>query len=348
MVGLSPQMDAPESRAAASTPSEAADEEAAGSVAVPSSDYPPSEPPPILEGEGLLWRIGGIVRTIRPHQWVKNVFVLAPVIFAKEIFAPLLLGRAFAAFGAFCLLAGAVYTINDLADIDADRRHPVKRHRPIPSGRVPVNVARGLAILLVVVALGTGLLLSLSFFAAAAAYFVLNLAYSARLKHVAYLDVSIIASGFVLRVVAGGFATQISVSAYLVACTAWIALFLGFGKRRHELTVASRRAALQRAALESYTRRGIDVALLVTGVGSIATYLAYTLDPMTQAFFRTDKLWYTTPLGVLGIWRFLQIVRSQTRAESPTQAMLSDGLFVAIVLVWAAIVMWFVYHLQPS
>ncbi len=295
------------------------------------------------------WRVGGIIKTIRPHQWVKNVFVLAPVVFAKEIFDPLLLWRAAAAFFAFCLLAGAVYTMNDLADVDADRQHPVKRFRPIASGRVPISIARALAVVLVLGALTGSAFRSWQFFAAAAAYFTLNVAYSFKLKHVAYVDVGCIAAGFVLRVMGGGFATQITVSYYLLLCTALLALFLGFGKRRHELALAAiGGAGKTRAALESYTVRGIDVALSVTALATIATYLAYTLDPHTQAFFKTKWLWVSTAFVVLGVWRFLFLVRSRPRAESPTQEMLKDGPFVGIVLLWVVLVMWVVYHLRPG
>ena len=307
----------------------------------------PAEIAPRSSGS-VSWRLRGILQTVRPHQWVKNVFVLAPVVFAKEIFAQDLLARAASAFGVFCLLAGAVYAMNDIADVDADRTHPVKRFRPIASRRVPLSWARGAAVLLVSVALTAALLLGGGFFLAAASYFALNLAYSLKLKHIAYVDVSCIAIGFVLRVVAGGLATDIAVSAYLLVCTALLALFLGFGKRRHELTAASRRAGQQRAALESYTRRGLDVALVVTALATIGTYLTYTLDSRTRAFFRSDSLWLSTVFVVLGVQRFLTIVRSRPRAESPTQEMLRDGPFVAIVLLWVVAVMWVVYHLRPS
>ena len=305
------------------------------------------EPQPRSQGS-LGWRLGGVVRTLRPHQWVKNVFVLAPVVFAREIFEPVLLSRAASAFGVFCLLAGAVYAMNDVADVDADRTHPVKRYRPIAAGRVPVAWARRLALVLVLVSFGWAATLSLGFLVTAAAYFGMNLAYSLRLKHVAYVDVACIAAGFVLRVVAGGFATDIAVSKYLLVCTALLALFLGFGKRRHELTAARAKAKAQRAALESYTRGGLDLALVVTGLATVATYLVYTLDPRTRAFFRSDWLWISTIFVVLGVWRFLEIVRSRPKAESPTQEMLRDGPFVAIVLLWVVLVMWVVYHLRPS
>jgi decaprenyl-phosphate phosphoribosyltransferase len=321
-------------------------------AAGPEADEAPlveSAPPPPPRSDGpLLWRIGGAVKTVRPHQWVKNVFVLAPIVFAKEIFDPLLLSRAGLAFLVFCLLAGAVYTINDIVDAEADRQHPVKRYRPIASGRVPVAGARALAVLLVVTSLALAATSTLPFLLAAAAYFGLNIAYSLKLKQVPYVDVGCIATGFVLRVVGGGFATLISVSSYLIVCTALLALFLGFGKRRHELAAGIDKASKQRASLERYTRKGLDLALAVTAIATIVTYVAYTLDPHTQEFFQTEWLWPSAVLVVLGVWRFLHLVRSRPKAESPTQEMLKDGPFVGIVLGWVMLVMWVVYHLRPS
>lgn len=303
---------------------------------------------PLSASSSLTWRLVGMARTLRPHQWVKNVFVLAPVVFAKEVFAPGLLLQAASAFAIFCLLAGAVYAMNDVADVEADRVHPVKRLRPIASGRVPLSWARALCAGLVLASLAWSSSLGLWFLCTTVAYFALNLGYSLKLKHVAYVDVCCIAAGFVLRVVAGGLATHIVVSKYLLLCTALLALFLGFGKRRHEFAMAERKAGLQRAALESYTRRGIDLALVFTGVATVACYLTYTLDAHTRAFFRSDELWVSTVFVVLGVFRFLQIVRSRPRAESPTQEMLRDGAFVAIMLSWVALVMWMVYRLRPS
>ncbi|HTM45581.1 MAG TPA: decaprenyl-phosphate phosphoribosyltransferase [Polyangiaceae bacterium] len=298
----------------------------------------------------MLWRLGGLLLSVRPHQWVKNVFVLAPVVFAREIFDPMLLARAAGAFFIFCLLAGAVYTLNDMADIEADRAHPIKRYRPIASGRVLVPAAKQLLfVLLLFSVLGTVWLGSVPFAVSACGYFFLNLTYSLRLKHVAYLDVVLIASGFVLRVMAGGFATKIEVSGYLLACTALLALFLGFGKRRHELSVAQARSRkAQRASLESYSARGLDLALGATGVLTVACYVAYTLDARTIRFFRADQLWVTALFVVLGVLRFLFLVRHRTKAESPTQEMLRDGPFVAIVLIWIGVVFWIVYNLRPN
>jgi decaprenyl-phosphate phosphoribosyltransferase len=303
--------------------------------------------------------IGGLLKTIRPHQWVKNLFVMAPMFFHKDVFVTsaegvpalnlIVTGRALIATMVFCLLAGAVYTINDLVDVESDRVHPVKRNRPIASGRVPQNAARALAAGLVVASLGVGYFIDPLFAAVALVYFVENIAYSFKLKKVAFLDVGLIAFGFVLRVVAGGYATHVHVSGYMLACTALLALFLGFGKRRHEL--AAENAGKQRAALEAYGPRSLNIALGLTGFATAATYVAYTFDPDTRAFFHTNYLWLTVPFTVFGIARFLFLVSGRAgrglKAESPTQEMLRDVPFVLNLVLWGVVVVAIVYQLRP-
>ncbi len=302
----------------------------------------------------------GLVKTIRPHQWVKNLFVMAPMFFNKDVFvtapsgAPALnlavTGRAAGATLVFCLLAGAVYTINDLVDVEADRVHPVKRHRPIASGVVPMPIARVAAVGLVIVSLLLAYRLNLGFALVALGYFVENILYSFKLKKVAFLDVGLIAFGFVLRVIAGGLATDTRVSEYMLACTALLALFLGFGKRRHELS--SEHAGKQRAALEAYSKGSLTVALIVTGVATAGTYVAYTLDPRTRTFFESNYLFLTAPFTVFGIIRFLMLVSGKVgrgrRAESPTQEMLRDVPFVLNLVAWGIVVFALVYRLRPG
>jgi decaprenyl-phosphate phosphoribosyltransferase len=153
----------------------------------------------------------------------------------------------------------------------------------------------------------------------------------------------------VLRVMAGGFATHIDVSGYLLMCTALLALFLGFGKRRHELAaISSGSASRQRAALEDYSPKGLDRTLRLTALLTVITYVAYTLDRDTEAFFQSDRLWWTTIFVVLGLARFMHLVRGRPKAESPTQEMLRDGPMVMIVFSWIGVVMWIVYSLRPS
>jgi decaprenyl-phosphate phosphoribosyltransferase len=296
----------------------------------------------------LVWRLGGLLITVRPHQWVKNVAVLTPMVFAREMFMADLLLRGAGAFGVFCLLAGAVYTMNDLVDLDADAVHPIKRFRPLPSGRVPLTWGKYAVIGLVAVGLTGAALGPWEFLVTALAYFVQNVAYSFGLKKLAYVDVALIAAGFVLRVLAGGFATHTEVSAYLILCVALGALFLGLGKRRHELAGIGKGGAKQRAALGGYSRRGLEWALRATALATVAAYAAYTLDPDTIKFFHSGSLWWTTVFVMLGVWRFLVLVRARPKAESPTQEMLRDGPFVAIVFSWAVLVLWVVYNLGPG
>jgi decaprenyl-phosphate phosphoribosyltransferase len=310
----------------------------------------------------VLWRLRGMVRTVRPHQWVKNLFVLAPVVFAKELTNPRLIVSALGGFVVFCLLAGAVYTLNDIVDADADRVHPVKRKRPIASGCVPVPLAKVMAVVLVLLALtlaslGPRLLSGDAAFAAwapgpyaspfffvACGYIALNLLYSFRLKKIAYVDVLCIVAFFVLRVLAGGYATHTPVSFYLIACTALLSMFLGFGKRRHELAGAN--AGKQRSALEAYTPRALTIALAITGGATIANYIAYTLDPSTQRFFGTAWLPLTVVHPIFGVVRFLQLVAGRPKAESPTQEMLHDVPFVLNLVLWVLEVIAFLYKVR--
>ncbi|MCL2778903.1 MAG: UbiA prenyltransferase family protein [Polyangiaceae bacterium] len=307
--------------------------------------------------------VRGLIKTIRPHQWVKNLFVLAPMFFAKDLFSSTaqgdpslnlrVTGEALLGTAVFCMLAGAVYTINDLVDVEADRIHPVKRFRPIASRDVPEAMAWPFAVGLVVVALAVGYFgLNVAFAAVALLYFIENLAYSFKLKKVAYLDVGLIAFGFVLRVIAGGLATtpRVQVSGYMIACTALLALFLGFGKRRHELE--GEHAGKQRSALKAYGKRSLTVALAVTGLATAVTYVAYTLDPKTEEFFNSRYLWLTAPFTIFGIVRFLLLVSGRAgrgrRAESPTQEMLSDVPFVLNLVLWGVVVVAIVYRLRPG
>jgi 4-hydroxybenzoate polyprenyltransferase len=287
-----------------------------------------------------------VIREVRPSQWVKNSFVLAPVVFAKHLTDVSTIKRAIGAFGVFCLIAGAVYTLNDLVDVEADRAHPVKRKRPIASGQVPPALAKAMIVVLLAVGLTGAWLGPWQFGLAATSYFVVNVAYSLKLKKIAYLDVGLIAFFFVLRVLAGGFAMNIRVSHYLLICTATLALFLGFGKRRHEMGSAN--AAKQRAALEAYSTKTLTTALAATGLASVVVYLLYTLDPHTEAMFGSQYLWLTTIHPLLGVLRFLQLVVTRPKAESPTQEMLRDTPFMLNIVCWVAEIIVIVYRLRPS
>ena len=289
---------------------------------------------------------------MRPKQWVKNLFVLAPVVFAKNLFQEQVLLRALLAFGIFSVLAGAIYTINDLVDVEEDRSHPTKRNRPIASGEVPEGVAKASAGVMIALSLGGAAWLDRRVAAVALAYLLKDLAYSLRpfrLKQVAYLDVALIAAGFVLRVLAGCYAVStpahpVSPSLYLLGCTAFLALFLGFGKRYHELRV---NASKSRTALDAYRPDALKATLWGTALATVGVYLAWTLDPPSQLRFASEYLWTTTPFVLFAIGRFVRLLDSES-GESPTDAMLRDVPFVLTLVAWAGLILVLVYRLRPT
>lgn len=285
---------------------------------------------------------GGLLRAMRPHQWVKNLFVLTPILFAKELFDPTHVLRAAAGFLAFCFAASAVYLLNDVTDLEADRAHPVKRSRPIASGQVAVPTAVRAALVLMVVSLGGGFLLSPWFSAITLGYLLQNVVYSKWLKKLPYVDVLSIAVGFELRVLAGAVAAQVVASDYLLIVTFLLALFLGLGKRMHELRQGEA-AHKQRAVLKGYRKGPVTVMMLLAALATVSTYAVYTLDPSTQEFFGTNRLVWTTPFTLAGVLRFLALVRGSANAESPTEEMLRDVPFLANLALWTASIFFVIY-----
>jgi decaprenyl-phosphate phosphoribosyltransferase len=287
-----------------------------------------------------------ILLTLRPRQWVKNSFVLAPLVFAKQLFEVPALLAALAATLAFCALSGAVYAFNDVRDAELDRRHPLKRHRPVAAGQLGERAALATAGILAAVSLGACAYLARELALVAALYLAVNLAYSLFLKRVAFLDVLLIASGFLLRVVGGAFAIGVVVSPWLLACTALLASLLGFGKRAHELaqTRAVGDEATTRVALAGYREPVLRWILVVLATITAVCYGFYTVDARTVEFFGTSQLIWTTPFCVAGIYRFLQLAAWRPRLESPTEAILRDPLFLMNLAAWGAAVLAIIYR----
>jgi decaprenyl-phosphate phosphoribosyltransferase len=282
----------------------------------------------------MLW---SILKSLRPHQWVKNVFVAAPVVFAKRIDDPPSVLRAAAAFGAFCLLSSAVYLINDLVDVEKDRAHPIKRNRPIASGKLKPDLARALAGLFALAALGSGLILGWGFALTAAGYLALNAAYSLRLKRIAFVDVGCISVGFLLRVLAGALAISVPASRWLLLCTLLLSALLGFGKRAHELRIAGDDGHKHREVLSAYDPRVLSRLLVILGVITPVAYLMYTRTQGAMEF-GNGRLILTVPFAAFGIYRFVRIVNRTDRAESPTDSMLRDPWFVVNLVLYAVVV----------
>ncbi len=238
-----------------------------------------------------------LLKTLRPHQWVKNLFVAAALVFSRHLTDVEFVLRTGVAVLAFCLLSGAVYAFNDVRDAEADRAHPTKRNRPIASGALSERAAMTASITLAVVALGGCLVLSWKLAAIAALDLAQNVAYSVKLKQIAFIDVGVIASGFIMRVLAGAAAIDVPASGWLLICTALLATFLGLGKRAHELAWAERtgQAHETRASLAGYRIPVVRAAMFALGVVTCVAYLAYTVDPNTVAFFSTDQQPYSSP-----------------------------------------------------
>jgi 4-hydroxybenzoate polyprenyltransferase len=290
-------------------------------------------------------RTFALVRAVRPHQWLKNLFFVgAPLVFAQRMDDATALTRTAIAVLCFCLLASAVYLLNDILDVEKDRVHPHKRFRPIASGALSIPTARVAALVLASAALGVGYWLNARFAAVEAAYLSLNVAYSFGLKRVAFVDVACLALSFLLRVVGGAFAIPVPISGWLLACTTLLSALLGFGKRAHELRTAGDRGASQRDALKAYDPAVLKVLLYLLAVCTTAAYAAYTQAPHALRMFHTRSLILTVPFVAFGIFRFLWLVHRKSDDESPTDSMLRDRLFLLNLLLYAASIVGIIYY----
>jgi 4-hydroxybenzoate polyprenyltransferase len=282
---------------------------------------------------------------LRPRQWVKNLFVFAGLIFSQALFTPLV-WPALGAFVIFCALSGAIYVFNDLADLEKDRLHPTKRHRPIARGALPVTGAALLGVVLLAGSLAAAFRLSMHFGLVAAAYAVLLIAYSVWLKHLVILDVLTVATGFVLRAVAGAAAIDVEISGWLVICTILIALFLALGKRRHEYRTLRGEAAAHRPILAEYSEGFLDQMVAVVTASTVTAYALYTMSPDTVAKFHTRLLPLTLPFVLYGIFRYLYLLYRREMGGNPSDLLLNDRALLVNTVLWAGAVLAIIYGSQ--
>ncbi len=285
-----------------------------------------------------------LLAACRPHQWIKNLFVAAPLVFARRIDDPHAALRALVAVGCFCLLSSSVYLLNDVADVERDRLHPLKRFRPIAAGRLSVAAARACAFALGATALLVSAVLDLVFATVALGYLGLNLGYSFGLKRVPFVDVACIALGFLLRVLAGACAIPVPASGWLLACTLLLAALLGFGKRAHELRVAGTNSGSQRVVLDRYRPQVLRTLLLSLAALTTVAYAAYTQSGHARGLFGTRLLALTIPFVAFGILRFVWLTERKLDAESPTDSMLRDGPFLANLIIYAGAIVGIIYR----
>ena len=288
--------------------------------------------------------IVAIFKSLRPGQWVKNILVFAPLVFAQQAFDQHAATRSLAAFALFCLASGAVYLVNDLLDRASDRRHPVKCRRPIASGALSPAAAAVTAAVLATAVLLAAALLDRRVAFVLGIYLLVNLLYSRVLKNLVILDVMTIATGFVLRVVAGGLAVGVALSSWLLLCTSLLALFLGFGKRRHELELLQADASSHRPILLNYSPYFLDQLIAVVTTSTLVSYSLYTMDPSVHQKLGTPYLPLTIPFVLYGIFRYLYLIHQEKEGGDPSQLILGDRPLLVNVLLWAATAFTILYY----
>jgi 4-hydroxybenzoate polyprenyltransferase len=282
--------------------------------------------------------------SLRPGQWSKNLVVFAGLLFGMRLFDRAAVVRAIGAFVVFCALSGVVYLVNDVADRDSDRQHPLKARRPIASGALSVRAALTAAFVIGLLALVAALVIGQPFAFVAASYLTMQIAYSGTLKHIVIIDVLTIAIGFVLRAVAGAEAVNVEISHWLLVCTILLALFIALAKRRHEIVLLAGGATSHRPILGEYSAYLLDQMIGVVTASTLISYIFYTISPETQAKFGTPWLGLTIPFPLYGIFRYLYLVHQREGGGSPADLLLTDRPLLACVALWAAAVAVIIYR----
>ena len=286
-----------------------------------------------------------LIKTMRPRQWVtKNIFIFAAIVFDKQLFVLDSFLRTLAGFALFCLISSSVYIFNDIADVEADRQHPEKKNRPIPSGKLPIPAAWTAGVLLAAVTLGAGYLLAPSFGYVMGLYFLLIMVYSKWLKHITIVDVLVISAGFVLRVGAGVTLIQVErFSPWLYVVMTLLSLFLGFGKRRAELALLLQGAGSHRKVLDGYTLPLLDQYIMIVSGTTIVAYSLYTFSAPNVP--ENHSMMLTIPFVVYTIFRYLYLIEVKHAGGAPEEILLSDRPFQIAMFLWVATVIVIFYLL---
>ena len=279
-----------------------------------------------------------LFRALRPHQWIKNGFILLPAIFAQPILDPFHLLAGVQAVVVFCALASAVYLFNDYMDREEDRHHPIKQHRPLAAGLISPKLALGTAVGLLIGSLAGGYYVEKRLFFLLLIYLAVQILYNMRLRDVVILDVFCVAAGFFLRVIAGAVVVDIPMSRWLIICTILIAMFLILSKRRYEVIILGKiEGEKHRKVLTQYSARLLDQMIGITTGGVLLSYLLYCTSPETVQKFRTENMIYTFPFVLYGIFRYLYLIYQRREGGSPERIILADRPLLVSVLLWVGL-----------
>jgi 4-hydroxybenzoate polyprenyltransferase len=289
-------------------------------------------------------QITGLIRTMRPKQWVKNGFIFIALVFDGKLTDPYYFLRTLAGFGLLCLITSTVYLINDLVDIESDRAHPTKRNRPLPSGQLSKGVAIAAAVVLPLISLPLAYLLEPAFALILASYLVLQIAYSFKLKHVVLIDAMTLAAGFLLRVAGGAALVDVvRFSPWLYVFTTLLALFLGFSKRRQELVLLDKGANAFRAILDDYNLKLLDELILIVTATTVLTYSLYTFS--AEGLPENHLMMLTIPFVLYGIFRYLYLIHVKGITDTPDEVVLKDLPIQLAVGLWGLTVVLILYLL---
>ncbi len=283
-----------------------------------------------------------LIRLIRPKDHIKNLFVLAPAFFAGKISSISTIKNSITAFLSFCLIASAVYILNDIKDLPEDKQHPIKQKRPLASGAISIKEAHIFLVISFSLALILSFSLPISFSLILITYFIINLAYSFGLKHVAVIDIFCVASGFVLRILAGGVAVKVPVSMWIIIMTFLLALFLSIGKRRDDCNFLSEGLKTRRC-IHGYNLEFINASMILMAGVIIVSYILYTVSPEITEKFQTKNLYITVFFVLLGLMRYFQLILVQKRSADPVKIFWEDRFLKLTVGAWLAVFGYFIY-----
>lgn len=287
--------------------------------------------------------IADYIKLARPHQYTKNLFIFIPAFFAFQLTQLGLVLNAFIAFISVSLLASAVYVFNDWIDRFEDAQHPEKHHRPIASGRIKAPTAFGFLALLLLGGGTVAFSLSLEVLSLVLAYVVLNLAYTLKLKHVAIIDIVVIATGFVIRLFVGAEATQVELSHWIIIMTFLLALFLSLAKRRDDVLIYLNTEKKMRKVIDGYNVKFLDSAMMMTGSITIVAYILWSVSPEVAQRLNTEYLYLNAGFVVLGILRFMQIALVEEKSGNPSKVLLRDQFIQLTLAGWVGVFIWVLY-----
>lgn len=284
-----------------------------------------------------------MLELMRPHQYVKNLFIFLPLLFSMDHYSNTTLFLLVSAFVAFSLVASSLYALNDILDREDDKKHPKKKFRPIASGKISVNKAMVISATSGLIGMAAMSTISTEAFLITIAYFSLNISYSLALKHVAIVDIVIIASGFVMRLFAGAFIASITLSHWIVVITFLLALFLALAKRRDDLLIYLRTGEKTRKVIDGYTLPFLDGTMQIMAAVVIVAYVNYSVSADVVARLHTEYLYITSLFVILGMMRYLQITFVEEQSGSPTKIVLKDKFIFATLIGWLFLFMWILY-----